>query len=162
MTPSATTSDARVTRADWDQQLSELLRAEGHRVTSQRLVLYRALREQDRHITAEELLTLVAASLPGLSLPTVYATLDLFDELGLVRRLATSRGAVRFDSRTDPHHHTVCRECGRVEDLVATVKLAPAIAAARRAGFDTEGAELLVSGWCAECAAREIRNRAQA
>jgi Fe2+ or Zn2+ uptake regulation protein len=162
MTPSRTTSNAHVTCADWDEQLTELLRAEGHRVTSQRLVLYRALREQDRHIRADELLALVAGSLPGLSLPTVYATLDLFEELGLVRRLATNRGAVRFDSRTDPHHHTVCRECGRVEDLVAAVKLAPAVAAARRAGFDAQGAELLVSGWCSECAAGEIRSRAQA
>jgi Fe2+ or Zn2+ uptake regulation protein len=147
--------------AGWDDQLSDLLRTEGHRVTSQRLVMYRALREQDRHITADELLLLVAERLPGLSLPTVYATLDLFEELGLVRRLATNRGPVRFDSRTDPHHHTVCRRCGRVDDLSAQVKLGPAVAAARRAGFDAAGAELLVSGLCTGCAALEIRGRAR-
>src|SRR4051794_24889151 len=104
-------------REHWDQELSEALRQRGQRVTSQRLVINRALRELDRHVTAEEVLGEVSERLPNVSLPTVYATLDLFEELGIVRRAAVREGAVLYDPRAEQHHHLVCRRCGRVEDL---------------------------------------------
>jgi Fe2+ or Zn2+ uptake regulation protein len=137
--------------ADWDNRLATLLRARGHRVTSQRLVLHRALREYDRHVTADELLSAVASRLPGISIPTVYATLDLFDELGLVRRVAAGRGAVLFDPRADAHHHTVCNRCGRVEDLETKADLDAVVAGAQSRGFAPRSAEVTVSGLCAEC-----------
>src|SRR2546423_14977074 len=102
---------------DPDAELAGVLRGRGMRVTSPRLVIRRLVRERDRHVTAEEVRHAVAASLPGVSLPTVYATLELFEELGIVRRVEAGRGAVRYDPRTDEHHHAVCRRCGRVEDI---------------------------------------------
>ena len=77
------------------------------RVTPQRVVLHRALRELDRHVTADELLDAVAERLPNVSLPTIYATLDLLEELGMVRRVQRA-GTTLFDPRTEPHHHLVC------------------------------------------------------
>ena len=71
MTPTATADAA-------DQALVEALRRRGYRVTSQRLVIGRLLRESDRHVTADEVLRRAGAHLPGVSLPTVYATLVLF------------------------------------------------------------------------------------
>src|SRR5436190_1824295 len=65
-----------------DQALSELLRDRGQRVTSQRLVINRFLDEHQGHLTAEQVLAGVADALPGTALPTVYATLELFEELG--------------------------------------------------------------------------------
>lgn len=121
-------------------------------MTSQRLVINRLLRERDRHVTADEVLSAVSETLPGTSLPTVYATLELFEELGLVRRVPAGGGAVLFDSRTAEHHHLVCRDCGAVADLDADVELTPALAAARDAGFAPEHAGLVVEGRCAACA----------
>jgi Fe2+ or Zn2+ uptake regulation protein len=80
-------------------------------------VILRELRRRRRHASAEEIGTAVGRELPGISVPTVYATLDLFVELGLARKVNVGTGASLFDGRTDPHQHTVCEACGRVDDL---------------------------------------------
>ena len=134
-----------------DEDLVTALRARGQRVTPQRLVLNRALRESRRHVTAEELQATVADRLPGLSAPTVYATLELFEQLGTVRRVPRP-GADLWDPRRDRHHHLVCRSCGAVEDLDAGVNAAAALRAARRHGFHPEASQLTVSGLCSRCA----------
>src|ERR687884_2266333 len=105
-----------------DAALSTTLRARGQRVTSQRLILHRALRELDRHATAEELQHAAEERLPNLSLPTVYATLELFEELGVVRRVAGGPGPVLWDPRPEEHQHFACRRCGRVLDLDVRVR----------------------------------------
>src|SRR4051812_34865364 len=98
-----------------DDRLRNDLHARGQRVTPQRLLIHRALLELDRHVTAEEVLESVSPSLPNASLPTVYATLDLFEKLGIVRRVNARRGATLYDPRREPHHHLLCERCGKVE-----------------------------------------------
>ena len=139
------------TRHD-DTRLTEALRSRGLRVTSQRLVIHRLLRDVDRHVTADEVLRRAGELLPGMSLPTVYATLDLFTDLGLARRVSVG-GPALYDPRTEEHAHVRCRVCGRVEDLDVAVSTDAAVDAAVRAGFAPEGAELVVEGRCAACAA---------
>ena len=75
-----------------DQALSDLLRDRGQRVTSQRLVINRFLDEHEGHLTAEQVLAGVADALPGTALPTVYATLELFEELGAAISMGLSEG----------------------------------------------------------------------
>src|SRR4051794_22539370 len=111
---------------DLDTRLSAALRDRGQRVTSQRLLIHRALHERDRHVTAEEVLGAVADRPPGGWLPTGYATPDLCEELGVVRRVAVPGGPALFDPRTTPHPHGVCTVCGRVVDLDLAVDLARA------------------------------------
>jgi Fe2+ or Zn2+ uptake regulation protein len=139
---------------DPEQDLARQLRDRGQRVTSQRLVIRRALRELDRHATADQVLEAVRGRLPGVSLPTVYATLELFEQLGLVRRVSGGTGPALYDPRPDPHHHLVCTRCGRVEDVEARIDLAAAHRAARRHGFRPDRSEVVVSGLCADCACR--------
>jgi Fe2+ or Zn2+ uptake regulation protein len=134
-----------------DADLSERLRDRGQRVTTQRLLIHRFLRDHQGHLTAEQVLAGVADGLPGTALPTVYATLELFEDLGLVRRVQTGGGTMVFDPRTDPHHHFTCRRCGAVDDLEAPVELAGVMRRARRAGYAAEHAEVVVSGLCASC-----------
>jgi Fe2+ or Zn2+ uptake regulation protein len=139
---------------DVRSSLPDALRARGMRVTPQRLVIHDALQRLGRHATAEQVHSAVAARVPGVSLPTVYATLDLFDRLGLVHRVHAGGGAVLYDPRPDAHPHAVCRSCGAVEDVEATVDASPAVGAARRGGFAADGAETVVTGLCAACAGR--------
>lgn len=136
---------------DAERELVEALRARGQRVTSQRLVIHRLLRELDRHVTAEEVLRRAGERLPGMSLPTVYATLDLFADLGLARRVSVG-GPVLYDPRTGEHAHTRCRVCGRVDDLEVALDSEAATAAASAGGFTPEAAETVVVGVCADCA----------
>ena len=135
-----------------DGELTTALRARGQRVTPQRLVIHRRLRARDRHVSAEELHAEVAPSLPGTSLPTVYAALELFESLGIVRRVHAGPGAVRFDSRTDEHGHRVCRVCGRVEDLEVAEDMRATLRGAAAGGFAPDRAELVVTGVCGDCA----------
>ncbi len=135
-----------------DEQLRALLRARGQRVTSQRLVIHRVLRSHDRHMTAEDVQEEVKHDLPGTSTPTVYATLDLLTDLGLLRRIHVGAGPTLYDARPDEHHHTVCRRCGRVEDLAAPADLSALLRTARTAGFEPRQIDLVVSGICAACA----------
>jgi Fe2+ or Zn2+ uptake regulation protein len=139
---------------DTHKDLAAALRERGQRVTSQRLLIHRTLRELDRHVTAEELLAAVADRLPNVSLPTVYATLELLEDLGAARRITAGGGAVLYEAGDEDHQHFVCERCGRVEDLRAGVNARAAIQAARNRGFEPRRADLLVHGLCAECASR--------
>ena len=131
--------------------LPELLHARGLRVTAQRVVIHDALRAAGRHLTADQVRDAVQERLPGVSLPTVYATLELLEELGLVRRVHTPT-ALLFDPRADDHAHALCRRCGRVEDLEAAPAPGAALSAAANAGWSEAAAETLVVGVCPECA----------
>jgi Fur family ferric uptake transcriptional regulator/Fur family peroxide stress response transcriptional regulator len=134
-----------------DDPLALELRTRGLRATPQRLVIAQLLREQPRHVTAEELFDEARALLPGISLPTVYATLDLLAEVGAVRQVPLPSGAAVYDSRVDPHHHVRCRRCGAVQDLDVVLDDAAARASAERQGFADVDTSLMVSGVCAAC-----------
>ena len=140
-------------RAAADTELTEALRERGRRVTPQRVLMYRALMHLGTHATAEDVLRRSAGQLPRLSLPTVYAALDLFVELGLARRVDAGTGTVLFDPRTDEHQHFACRSCGRVVDVDAKLDLAPAERAARAGGLRVEAAQVVLAGQCERCAA---------
>src|SRR5881394_1978780 len=120
--------------------LPELLRSRGMRVTAQRVVIHDALRCVGRHLTADQVRDAVQERLPGVSLPTVYATLELLEALGLVRRIHTP-SALLFDPRADEHAHALCRRCGRVEDLDVAPPASDALEAADAAGWSAAAAE---------------------
>jgi Fe2+ or Zn2+ uptake regulation protein len=130
--------------------LPTALRSRGMRVTPQRVVLHRALRELDRHVTADDLLESVADRLPNVSLPTIYATLELLEDLGMVRRVQRA-GTTLFDPRVEPHHHLACTVCGSMEDLDFELDTARLERAAARRGFEHERTEAVVHGRCASC-----------
>jgi Fe2+ or Zn2+ uptake regulation protein len=137
-----------------DQALIDLLRARGQRATSQRLVILRELRRRDRHASAEEIRSAISGDLPGISVPTVYATLDLLVELGLARKLDVGAGAALFDGRTQPHQHLVCSSCGRIEDLDGPFEPRALTRAAARVGFAADQVDVVLHGLCADCQAR--------
>ena len=133
--------------------LVELLHQRGQRATPQRLVILRELRRRGRHATADEIRSAVCHELPGTSAPTVYAALELLVDLGLVRRIDAGAGAALYDARPEPHQHSVCRRCGRVDDLDGEIDTTVLRRASARAGFSAQAVEVVVSGLCAECAA---------
>jgi Fur family ferric uptake transcriptional regulator/Fur family peroxide stress response transcriptional regulator len=137
-----------------DADLSRLLRDRGLRATSQRVVMHRLLRDRDRHVSAEELLSEASEKLPGVSLPTVYATLELFEELGIVRRVNSGGGTLLWDTRAAAHGHMVCRRCGKIEDIDIPLDLDRATRSAAHSGFDPDRAEVVVTGLCADCRRR--------
>ncbi len=133
--------------------LATALRQRGGRVTPQRRAIARIVGELDGHATAETIFSELSERLPGVSLPTVYATLELLEELGEVARVPSGAGAVLFDARTEPHDHMICRRCGAVIDLDAGIDHAAALAAAATTGFAPDDAQAVIKGVCAGCQA---------
>jgi Fur family transcriptional regulator, stress-responsive regulator len=138
--------------AAMETSLAGALRERGQRVTPQRLMVARVLSDLDRHVTAEVVFDEVSRRMPGVSLPTVYATLELLEGIGLIHRVASERGAVIYDPRTDAHHHLVCRRCGAIVDVDAPVEAEELLSAARSAGFAPDHTQVVVRGLCANCA----------
>lgn len=136
-----------------ESSLATALRRRGGRVTPQRLAIARIVDAGDAHMTAEEIFGEVTERLPGVSMPTVYATLELLEELGHVTRVPTGSGPVLFDTRADQHGHMICRRCGAVVDLDAALDRSALHAAATARGFHPEHAQVILQGLCADCAA---------
>ena len=84
--------------------------------------------------------------MPNVSLPTINSSLELFEAMGILRRLATVRGAVLYDPHTEPHDHLICERCGAVSDIDAGVELDGALARARGQGFEVSHAEVSIRG----------------
>ncbi len=137
--------------------LVALLHARGGRATPQRLLILRELRRRACHATADDVRRAVHDELPGTSTPTVYATLELLVELGLARRVVAGPGATLYDPRTAPHQHSVCRACGRVDDVDCDVDVPALMDAGRAAGFQADAVDVVISGLCADCAATRPR-----
>ena len=100
-----------------DARLRQALEATGHRFTEQRAAVYRFLSGTTSHPNADEVFQEVRARVPGISLATVYKSLETLVSCGLAMKLSYSDGSARYDGRTDPHHHARCISCGRVQDV---------------------------------------------
>lgn len=132
---------------------AERLRGAGLRVTDSRRAVVDALHERP-HSSADALYTLVARSLPGTSLQSVYNALGDFVDVGLVRRIEPSGHPGLFELRVDDnHHHLICSSCGEVHDVDCVVGDAPCLTPAETHGFRVEVAEVTFWGLCPACAA---------
>lgn len=130
--------------------LATRLRSRGMRMTPQRDHVLRAVRELG-HATPEQ----VAEAVPGVDITTVYRTLELLENLGLVRHTHLGHGAPTFRPADDDHIHVVCHVCGRVVD--APESLADDLAERLRAeqGFVLDRSHFTVFGRCRDCVAPE-------
>lgn len=99
------------------EKLKSLLRERGLRVTEPRVAVLGYLASTDRHPTAEEVEEALNAEGPILSRASVYNVLHSLARAGLVAGMSVKDGAARYDAHVAPHHHLVCRSCGRVEDV---------------------------------------------
>lgn len=132
--------------------LREALEANGQRFTEQRAAVYRYLRSTDTHPSADDVFSTVRRDVPGISLATVYKSLETLVGCGLVVKLGYADGSARYDGRTDPHHHLRCTECGAVSDLPERLpESAVAGIRAHATGFRVTGYRLELTGYCEAC-----------
>ena len=87
------------------------------RVTHQRLEIFREVANTGEHPNAEQVFQGVRERLPTVSLDTVYRTLWLLVDLGLIKTMSPGRRRARFDANLDQHHHFVCIRCGYTRDF---------------------------------------------
>jgi len=112
------------------------------------------MRQTDAHPSAETVHAGLKATIPDISLGTVYRNLALFKQQGLIQSLGSVRGVERFDGNVEPHVHFVCNGCGKIQDLhELQVPQDLSDMAARLANARIQMCQLIFSGECEECAA---------
>lgn len=141
------------TGAEWQAEL----RARGYRLTPQRQLVLEAVGDLG-HATPEEIATAVRRTASALNISTVYRTLELLEELGLVRHTHLGHGAPTYSAAgNDDHVHLVCRDCDGVEEasteLVADVVARLAV----EKGFTLDVGHFVLFGRCRACS--EVRAR---
>ena len=103
-----------------EQQVAEMiekLRESGVKLTHQRMEIFREIVGRTDHPDAASIYESVRKRLPTVSLDTVYRTLSMLKDAGLISTLGPSHDRVRFDANVAPHHHFVCTKCGKTEDF---------------------------------------------
>jgi Fe2+ or Zn2+ uptake regulation protein len=137
---------------DSSERLQDALHAAGRRLTSQRRLILQVLQESDGHPDADTLYDQVKTRDPDVSLATVYRTLGVLREIGLVEehRLGQDRG--HYEAvRQEPHYHFTCLRCGKVIEFDTSRVTQLAQELGEREGVCVTGIHLHVSGYCAQC-----------
>ena len=129
---------------------------QGHPLTVQRRLLLELLRDADKHIDAKELYRRASARDESISPATVYRSLNLFKELGLVDEVRLGKIRCYYEvKQSSEHQHLVCRGCGKVMEF-QNPHFQKLIEAVRREhSFKVTKAELYLEGYCPECEEKE-------
>ena len=99
------------------ENLREICKCKGMRVTPQRIEIYKAIAQSKEHPDAETVYELVKKNMPSISVDTVYRTLASLEELNVVFRVDNQLPKARFDADKRPHHHFICTKCNEVFDI---------------------------------------------
>ncbi|HZN20555.1 MAG TPA: Fur family transcriptional regulator [Micromonosporaceae bacterium] len=135
--------------------LAHLLRARGLRVTAQRQLILEAVHGLG-HATPEQVLAAVREVAAGVNITTVYRTLELLEELGLVTHTHLSHGSPTYHAAGEEQHvHLVCRGCGAVDEVAPELLRPLAEQLVRQQGFEVDIHHVALFGLCATCGAGE-------
>ena len=127
------------------------LRARGYRLTPQRQLVLEAVTELG-HATPEDIVAKVRQVASGINISTVYRTLELLEELGLVNHAHLGHGAPTYHSASEQAHvHLVCARCDRVEEVPAAVLSEVAGHMLAERGFRVDVCHVALSGICRSC-----------
>lgn len=129
--------------------LAEMMHKAGVRPSAQRMAILRDVVEGRKHPTADEIFRDMQAEYPTMSLTTVYNSLRVLTEAGLLRELELESGTRRYDFAPQPRHgHLRCRRCGRIFDMQLPAGLQLPVPP----GFSIDGVDIYFRGFCPECA----------
>ena len=132
--------------------MTNALKKNGYRLTAARRSILSALVSSEGHISADELFDIVHRGAPGVGRMTVYRTLDLLTELGMVRPVYQGSAAARYVLLADGHHHhLVCSSCQQVIEFDLCVLPEIESILSSQSQFAVEGHLLEIYGRCHNC-----------
>ncbi len=144
-----------------DRQRPEQVSNHCARWTGPRDEVFNVLVKSEQHLSVKDIFAALRTSCPDIGLTTVYRTLELLDRAGLIRRIGTRTGEVRFEYRradqADHHHHLICTVCGSIsnyrdfekEELDLVRRTEEALT--RKHGFLIRDHNIEFLGLCPEC-----------
>ena len=138
----------------------EQLRKNGHRVTPQRVMILQVMREHGGHVSAEEIYQRLHGEHPYVNRSTVYRTLEMLSKEGIVTVTDLGKGRVHYELHSDePHHHLVCQNCGKVEELDHTLLEPLQTALLRKYKFKANIEHFAIFGLCNKCQEKTSKSR---
>ncbi|MFV0438320.1 MAG: Fur family transcriptional regulator [Desulfopila sp.] len=139
------------------QHFATVCREKGIKLTHQRLEIFREVAQTGDHPDADLVFNRVRKRLPTVSLDTVYRTLWLLNDMGLITTLGAGRGRTRFDANLESHHHFVCDRCGLTRDFSSEALDAIKLPDSLFAMGEIEATHVEVRGICQECLHHKTR-----
>lgn len=133
------------------QQIAARLRRAGYKITPSRMAVLEVIAQEGEHLNPNEVLDQAKSIHAGIGRATVYRTLELLTQLGIVRPIYVGEDGPIYIRAEGGHHHLVCSNCGRVVDFerCAADEIANELAA--RHGFDITSHLLEFYGVCPDC-----------
>jgi Fur family transcriptional regulator, ferric uptake regulator len=132
-------------------EVLDLLRANGGRITSSRRILLETLFQTDAHLNAEDLAQAVQARAPDIHISTVYRNLDELQRLGVISHSHLGHGPATYQLASDAHAHFICEECGALVEAPVEMFRGLAKTAKTRLGFAIDPRHFAMLGRCARC-----------
>ncbi len=124
------------------------------RMTRQREAVLNVLRHSCDHLTADQVYDAVRQSIPRISLGTVYRNLEILASKGLIQKIASSSGPMRFDGNPHRHAHVRCERCGALEDVPLKKNFDPKEFVDEGSGLVVRSFVLEFTGLCRRCVSR--------
>lgn len=124
---------------------------QGYRQTAQRAMILDVVKNSEEHLTAGEIFERVRQRDPKVAYGTVYRSLHLLVQHGLIQELTFADQASRYDGRTDRHDHVLCTCCGLLLDVEVPMALTATHIAEERSGFTITSHHTVFAGTCPEC-----------
>ncbi|HLF28962.1 MAG TPA: Fur family transcriptional regulator [Anaerolineae bacterium] len=140
-----------------DPKTLKTLRATGHRITAQRQVVLEVVESSPKHLDAETIYQRVREKDPQISLATVYRTLSVLKEMGLIEQSYLARNHTReyYEPVGAPeHHHFTCLGCRTVIEFQSQRVKQMRADLQRELGLDISHACICLEGYCRSCAAK--------
>lgn len=133
------------------EDLVSRLRSAGVRITSPRRLVLAALAESGSHVTAEELHSRVRRDHPEVSVSSVYRTMELLADHGIVDHVHLGHGPAQYHLTEEQHAHLVCNGCGAVVELAPSLSEPFAAEVEDELGFRLDLGHFALTGWCDVC-----------
>ena len=134
------------------KEYEDIIRAAGHRVTTQRLRILDTVCDIGEHTSLGEIFARVHRIDSTIDRSTLYRTLKLFVDLGLVVSADTGTGETYYEiAKPRPHHHLVCRRCGKEQEIEHTIMQRMFDQVNQEFGFRADTDHLVLFGICADC-----------
>ncbi len=127
------------------------LRDRGIKVTPQRIEILSVLKNTKEHPGVDQIYSQVKEIFPAISLATVYNTVELFTQEGLIQEIRLARGFSRYDGSVGSHPHITCLKCGKVEDIEELKVEMLASSVEKSTGYEVLKEEIMYFGYCHEC-----------
>ena len=136
-----------------EKRIAAAMRQRGYKLTPQRRAVLNVIAASHDHLAPAEIFEKVRRECPGIGLVTIYRTLDILAELGLICEVHSGGNCRSYLMRRpqEHHHHLVCSDCGTVADFTncRLGKLEQRVS--QQTGFEIEGHLLEFSGRCLNC-----------